>query len=178
MPAQSARSFRLNEAVYQLLKHDGDVTVLMLATLRSRAERSLLYLPEVVTERDRVTRELDVAALVDGELFVGEMKSNNKLTPKEVKNSRFVVRNAQAQTMLFATTARAPGPCRAGECAKCIRDHGEHHADRAWNTGARQLIEDTRRALDRENIRVESHCWYTLVGQHADAEQPLHRFRR
>ena len=178
LPGDVERCFRLNEAAYQLLVHDGDVTVLTLATLRDRALQSLLYLPEIISKRDGVVRELDIAALVDGELVVGEVKSNDKLAAKEVRNSRFVVRNARASRMLFATTSKAQDECAAGDCASCIARHGEHHADNAWSTGAREQVEETRSNLAGEGIKVESLCWYSLVGSHADARQELRPFER
>jgi hypothetical protein len=178
MPGHTPRCFQLNEAIFQLLEHDGEVATLTLAVLRESAELSFLYLPEVVSRRDGVTRELDIAALVDGELVIGEVKSTAKLSKKEIKSSRFVAKNGRARRMLFATTAKQQEHCAAGECDACKAEHGEHHADRAWGPEIREEIRKTRESLAAQGCRVESLCWASLHGVDREQHVPLARFER
>jgi hypothetical protein len=178
MPGNTPRSFQLNEALYQLMEHDGEVATLTLSVLRDSADLSFLYLPEVVSTREDITRELDIAALVDGELVIGEVKSNSSLSQKEIKNSRFVAKNAHARRMLFATMTKHQGHCRAGDCDQCIATHGEHHADMAWGPQIRQEIQKTREILAADGGRVDSFCWHSLHAGFADQHQLLASFRR
>jgi hypothetical protein len=177
LPGNTPRCFQLNEALFELLEHDGEVTTLTLAMLRESASFSFLYLPEIVVSRDGLTRELDIAALVDGELVIGEVKSNKKLTKKEVRNSRFVAKNARAGRMLFATTAKQEEHCAAGDCEACITKYGAHHADRAWGPEVRKEIQRSREILRSDGVQVESLCWHSV---HGDQEEkgPLARFKR
>lgn len=178
MPGDTPRCFQLNEAIFQLLEHDGEVTTLTLAALRESAELSFLYLPEIIVNRDGLTRELDIAALADGELVIGEVKSKNKLTKKEVTNSRLVAKHARAGRMLFATTMKQQGHCAAGECGACQHKYGQHHADMAWKPEVRKEIQKTRALLEPLGTRVESFCWYSLIGRYREKHQPLARFER
>jgi hypothetical protein len=178
MPGNTPRSFQLNEAVYQLIEHDGEVATLTLSVLRSSADLSFLYLPEVISQREAVTRELDIAALVDGELVIGEVKSTAHLTRREIKNSRFVAKNSRARKMLFATTAKQQKHCSVGDCAACIAKYGDHHADRAWGPDVRAEIERTRRILEADGASVESLCWHSLQAGYEQQHEPLARFER
>jgi hypothetical protein len=128
--------------------------------------------------RDQATRELDVAALVDGELVIGEVKSNSKLTKKEIRNSRYVAKNARAGQMLFATTAKHQEHCAASECASCIAKYGKHHADMAWGPEVRKEIKKSRESLQAEGGSVDSFCWYSLHGAFQDQHDPLTHFKR
>jgi len=167
----------LNEALFELLEHDGEVTTLTLAMLREKARFSFLYLPEIVVSRDGLTRELDIAALVDGELVIGEVKSNNKLTKKEVKNSRFVAKNARAGRMLFVTTAKQEEHCAAGDCEACIAKNGPHHADMAWGREVRKEIQRSREILTPDGVLVESLCWHSVHRAQGE-KKSLARFKR
>jgi hypothetical protein len=178
MPGNTPRCFQLNEAIYQLLEHDGEVATLTLSVLRESAGLSFLYLPEVISNCDAVKRELDIAALVDGELVIGEVKSTTKLTKREIKNSRFVAKNSRARRMLFATTAKQQGHCAAGDCEQCVSKHGEHHADRAWGPEVRAEIRKTRESLEEDGGRVESLCWHSLHAANHSQHEPLSRFER
>jgi hypothetical protein len=162
MPGDTARCFQLNEALYQLIEHDGEVATLTLSVLRESAELSFLYLPEVISTCDEVVRELDIAALVDGQLVIGEVKSNSRLTKKEITSSRFVAKRARARRLLFATMTRYQGHCKSGDCGKCIELHGENHADMAWGPEVRTEIQRTREILETEGCSVESLCWHSL----------------
>lgn len=177
LPGNTPRCFQLNEALFELIQHDGEVTTLTLARLRESASLSFLYLPEIVVSKDGLTRELDIAALVDGELVIGEVKSNAKLTKKEIKNSRFVAKHARAGRMLFATMAKEEEHCAAGNCEDCIATHGKHHADWAWSSEIREEIEKTRQALGSEGVKVESLCSYSLHPAQRDPKS-LTRFKR
>lgn len=178
MPAQSERGFQLNEAFYQLVQHHGDVGVLLLALLRDDAKRSLLYVSEVVAvPAVGRPRELDVAALVDGDLLIAEVKSNDRLSTKEVQGSLEVARRTGAKRIAFATTARTQPLCRELDCQRCARDHGVNHRDRAWGDGARALIEAARVDLASRGKSLEVHCFESLVGAHNDFRSELGRFK-
>jgi hypothetical protein len=165
IPANAIRSFRLNEAFYQLRLNNGEVVTLLLAVLRRDARHSLLYLPEVALAHDEAKDgEADVAALVDGELVLGEAKSNDQIANKEMKWYQYVARRTRAKGLVFATTARSQSLCKGLECGKCAEEHGAYHRDYAWKEATRERIEKLREQSAAESgPAIESHCFQSLI---------------
>jgi hypothetical protein len=172
--ADAVRSFRLNEAFWQLRHHNGEVVTLLLANLRDGARRSLLYLPEVqLTAAGMRDGEADVAALVDGDLLLAEAKSNNELSNAEVGWYRTVAARTRARRLIFATTARTKPLCAALDCEACASSHGEHHRDYAWSDASRARVDSTRERLAGRGVSVTTACYRTLVADHDDASAEL-----
>ncbi len=176
VPASNSRTFRLNEAFFMMRQQGGQVVTLTLAALRKQAEESFLYLAETVVRDGATSREVDIAALVDGELVLVEAKSNNSLSANEVAKYRHLARRCGAKRVIFATTARPDVVCGGRSCDGCVAAFGEHHADRAWAVGAQALIQQARTALASDEIAVDTWCFYHLVGQHPTL--PLEEFIR
>lgn len=177
VPAPLVRSFRLNEAFFQMRDHDGQVVTLLLAHLRDEARESFLYLPEAQLSGHGHTREADAVALVDGSLTLAEAKSNNSLSRAEVDWYRFAAGRTRARKLLLATTDRSRPMCRTLDCARCARQ-GKHHRDYAWDDGARARVTDTRSRLAALGVEVETACFNSLVSRHADWNEELAPFRR
>jgi len=176
IPARAGRSFKLNEAFYMLRAQGGQVVTLTLATLRNEAVNSYLYLAETEISDGKSSREVDIAALLDGTLVLAEAKSSTSLLKKEVAKYAYLARRCGARRVIFATTCSGSPECEAGDRNACIQRLGIHHADHAWNHGARDAISRARADLATRGISVESLCWADLVAQHGD--NPLEYFSR
>lgn len=172
-----ARSFRLNEAFYQLQVHDGEVVTLLLASLREASKASFLYLPEAELTKQGQTREADALALVDGDLVLAEAKSNDSLSTREVDWYRYAAQRTKARRLLFATTSQNRPLCKALDCDKCALT-GAHHRDYAWNEATKARLEDARKRLSTHGIEVETVCYHSLVVEQGIADGELSRFER
>ncbi len=172
-----SRSFRLNEAFYQLQTHDGEVVTLLLASLRQASKESFLYLPEAELTRQGQTKEADAIALVDGDLVLAEAKSNNSLSTKEIKWYRYAAQRTKARRLVFATANRDQPLCSSLDCDSCA-EAGAHHRDHAWNDGARAEVADARKRLVAHGITVETHCYRSLVVKQGDTDSELSRFKQ
>ncbi|WP_125727660.1 hypothetical protein [Kibdelosporangium aridum] len=101
--------YSLDQVVTDLLTQNGDVPLLAVAELGS-SKRSVMWAPELLVNWRESQSEIDIAAIIDGKVVVGEAKSNSKLktakksTDKAV--SRFVgtARLLQADHIVLATT--------------------------------------------------------------------------
>lgn len=102
-------SYELNEAVYQFLHHNGAAPVSALQRIRKDTS-SFLSAPELVLTKDQYKSELDVLAIGDGRIYVGEVKTTNRLGPtaaEEAAAIKKVLRAAEAVTadvVVFGTT--------------------------------------------------------------------------
>lgn len=105
IPGRVTRSFRLNEAFYQFLSHDGQVVTLTLLRLRTEANESFLYLPETCLDDGTRVREIDAAMLVDGRLAIVEAKSGDSLSNADVRWYSWLARRTRATRLVFSTTA-------------------------------------------------------------------------
>jgi hypothetical protein len=74
--------YDLDEVVYQMLENNGDVPLLALSTL-THGKASALFLPEAEVEvkgrRGERDIELDMWAVIDGDVAIGEAKSTDFL---------------------------------------------------------------------------------------------------
>ncbi len=106
--------YKLDEIIYQFLNHDGYVGVLALACLKGRTDNSFLFVPDLeLTKRDSTDRkpdlEMDILAVLDGELALGEAKKGNRLgataaiEKKEIKKYCRLADELVAKKLVFAT---------------------------------------------------------------------------
>jgi hypothetical protein len=165
IPANAIRSFRLNEAFYQLRLNNGEVVTLLLAALRESARLSLLYLPEAaLSHPEAKDGEADVLALIDGKLVLAEAKSNNEISSKEAKWYQYVARRTRAKSLIFATTDRTKPLCSNLECSRCRDENGPHHRDYVWNDASRARIQKVREEFQGQGgTQVETFCYAILV---------------
>jgi hypothetical protein len=74
--------YKLDEIVYQFLRHNGYVTLLALDHLRRKAEESFLYTPDIELTKHGETNpsvELDILCVPDGVMMIGEAKKEDRL---------------------------------------------------------------------------------------------------
>lgn len=174
VPASAIRSFRLNEAFYQLRLNNGEVVTLALAALRRQARQSLLYLPEVYLKHDSAKDgEADIAALIDGDLVIAEAKSNNTIEKKEIAWYLHVAQVTKARRLIFASTSRSQPLCSQLKCEACRKEHGPFHRDRAWTDATRERVEQAREAGEDAGVLVETLCYDSLISRHASANDEL-----
>jgi len=76
---EPAWNYALDQVVRNLLEKHGDIPLLAATRLASE-KRSFLWAPELLIEpRDGNTAELDLCVILDGEVVIGEAKSNSRL---------------------------------------------------------------------------------------------------
>jgi hypothetical protein len=122
--------YDLDEVVYQALKHDVRVPILALSKLAEGA-RSVLTRPEAdVTNDDRHVAEIDLWAIIDGKVLLGEAKTVDQLHPNRAKERvaarrlAEVANAATADEVVLATTAPSWNPITIDTMHKAL----EHHA--------------------------------------------------
>ncbi len=108
--------YDLDEVVYQALDHDIRVPILALSQLAEGA-RSVLIRPEADVWRDgEWIAEVDLWAIIDGKVVVGEAKTDDRLDPERAKERKAASRLAQVAAavatdeVILATTASAWNP--------------------------------------------------------------------
>jgi len=84
-PSEPAWFYKLDEMVYQMLKHNGDVTLLTLDTLRRESKGSFQFAPELAIRpqgTEKATLEIDIPCIMNGRIIIGEAKSGDSLASK------------------------------------------------------------------------------------------------
>jgi hypothetical protein len=110
MPLEPSWYYALDEVVYQLLKLDGRVPLLALANMK-KGSRSFLYMPEVHLEGPGLDMEIDLWAIVDGRIVLGEAKKSDEMESRaRAERQRCaelasVVERITADTFVLATAA-------------------------------------------------------------------------
>jgi hypothetical protein len=94
--------YDLDEMVYQALRHDVSAPVLALAKLAQGAQ-SMLVRPEANVYKDKsLLAEIDLWAIIDGQIVVGEAKTVSRLDSTRASERRIAARLAH---VVLATTA-------------------------------------------------------------------------
>ncbi len=120
--------YKLDEIIYQFLRHDGYVGVLALGCLKGRTDNSFLFTPDLeLIKKDSTERkpelELDILAVLDGELALGEAKKGNRLgataaaEKREIQKYSRLAKELVAKKLVFATFSDA----WSGETIKNIK---------------------------------------------------------
>jgi hypothetical protein len=108
--------YKLDEIVYQFLRHNGYVTLLALDYLKRKANDSFLYTPDLELTKDGENdafMELDILCLPDGAMSIGEAKKEDRLgnsKREEIETVRTYNRLAKqigAESLVFATFAES-----------------------------------------------------------------------
>jgi len=106
--------YKLDEIVYQFLRHNGYVTLLALDYLRRKAEESFLYTPDMELTKlgaANASVELDILCVPDGVIMIGEAKKEDRLGSskrQEIETITEYDRLAEqlgADALVFATFA-------------------------------------------------------------------------
>jgi len=163
-PLSPAISFRLNEALYQAYKSNFAVPALTLGLMARLSKTSFIYSPQItLTAGDGQSSELDIVAIMDGDLFVGEAKSGNSIARRKIAGIGQLATSVGAGCVVFSTTCR--DSCHDIDCNECMRNryygdnaftHGSSGVARDW--GTRECIKDARGRLAGVGIQVVSIC--------------------
>lgn len=100
--------YSLNEIVYQGHINDMLVPILTLNHLRQNAKNTFIYVPELELRKNqdyvKPDMEIDICCISDSEMIIGECKSNNKITQKEINKIRNLALKSYLDTVVFSTT--------------------------------------------------------------------------
>jgi hypothetical protein len=94
-PNEPSWFYKLDEMVYQMLHHNGDVTLLTLDALRRESKDSFQFAPELsIKPKDAVksTMEVDIPCIMNGKMIIGEAKSVDTLATKGVTAAQAAVK--------------------------------------------------------------------------------------
>lgn len=126
--ANSEWFFGLHEGVREALAHNQDVTVRTLSVIAGPNVGSFMWLPASNVhaidndgDPDKPLAEVDFVALKDGELVIGECKSNGKFLKKDEAQMERIANLAErvrADRLIFATTADEWKPAAEARIAK------------------------------------------------------------
>jgi hypothetical protein len=114
MPNEPQWSYKLDEMIYLMLKHNGHVPLLTLNSLRVTSKDSFLFCPElrIIPEgSDKTFLEMDICCIVNGKLCIGEAKSTGDLSGKNLtvlqtsNRYRDLALRIGATVVVFGTTA-------------------------------------------------------------------------
>ncbi len=162
-------AFRLNEVFYQAYLNNFTVPVLTLDILARTSRTSFVFSPQIQLDvTDIHSPELDIVAVVDGDVFIGEAKSNDKIKKKNISIIGQVAKRIKSRHVIFSTTSRAS--CTDEECSVCTQspDYGDNSfshgsVDSPENWGTRESIRDLRQRLSAADIQVTSICPEDIV---------------
>jgi hypothetical protein len=122
--------YDLDEVVYQALKHDVRAPILAVSKLAEGA-RSVLTRPEAdVYKGARHVAEIDLWAIVDGKILIGEAKTIDQLDPDRARERAAARRLAEvaaavtADEVIMATTAPDWNPTTVDTMNNALRHHG------------------------------------------------------
>jgi hypothetical protein len=85
-PHEPSWFYKLDEIVYQMIAHNGEVTLMSLHALERRSVGSFLFAPELgIKEKGskKPFMEIDICCVMDGQLMIGEAKSVDTLKTSE-----------------------------------------------------------------------------------------------
>ena len=163
-PPSPSIFFRLNEVLYQAYLNNFTVPTLVLDTLNNSSSGSYIFTPQIKLDATDINSpEIDIVAICDGTLTVGEAKSTNKINKKQLGGLESTALRIKAQHIVVATNSRQS--CRDIDCNVCSRN--AHYADNAFSHGSasdkqswgtRERIGDLRNRLFKQGIRVTSIC--------------------
>jgi len=172
-PHQSEIHYRLHESVYQAHIENMVVPVLTLDFLKTDiAQDSFIYsVPVSIEKGNPRSPDIDIIAIVDGDLFIGECKNPNKLDNEVFNRYDQLVEKVMPDCIVFSTIKR-DNACKKRDCRECSSGViGQFYSDETFthgvssNTeqwGTREKIRDFREKLNTKGISVYTLCAYTL----------------
>ncbi|MEV8504301.1 hypothetical protein AB0368_05635 [Actinoplanes sp. NPDC051475] len=146
--------YRLDHVVRNLLAQHGDVPVLAVHGLADRSQ-SLLWCPEIVLRGEGFEAELDICSVINGEIHVGEGKSNNSLKGDLTleKAASKLVRAARITTADVIVLATSQDGWARGN-----REAVEAALDEQWTIGPRpRVLEMVRVGVDPPDETAKRH---------------------
>jgi hypothetical protein len=115
-PGEPSWFYKLDEIVYQALLNNSIAPILALNALREKCKDSFLFCPELRIRAQRNEKhfmELDICCIPDGQLCIGEAKSNGTLAAKGVSASEAAAKYRDlavklgAAQVIFSTSSPA-----------------------------------------------------------------------
>jgi len=82
--------YGLAEVVYQALRHDADVPIRAIGALRSKPTEVIQQATDSIVSKAGKPFELDLLALVDGRILIGEAKKGNRLESTATRERRWL----------------------------------------------------------------------------------------
>jgi len=170
--------FRLNEALYQAYLNNFAVPTLVLDILSTSSNSSFIFTPQIkLNAADVHSPELDLVAICDGTLTIGEAKSTNKIKKGQLATLESIALGVKARHIVVGTTSRES--CRDIDCNICSKhrhyaddafSHGSTAAPKFW--GTREHVKDLRNRLVKQGIRVTSICAEDLLKGSMERDLP------
>jgi hypothetical protein len=115
-PNEPSWFYKLDEMVYQMLHHNGDVTLLTLDALRRESKDSFQFAPELMIkpkDANKWTMEIDIPCIMNGKMIIGEAKSVDTLAVKGMASAQVVKKYREmaevfgASGVIFSTSMPA-----------------------------------------------------------------------
>ena len=105
-PNEPSWFYKLDEMVYQMLHHNGDVTLLTLDALRRESKDSFQFAPELsIKPKDAIkpTMEIDIPCIMNGKMIIGEAKSVDTLAVKGMTSAQVATKYREMAELLGAS---------------------------------------------------------------------------
>jgi len=167
-PHDSEIHYKLQESFYQAHSENMIIPILTLDYIKSNvAKESFLYsVPLSLEPNNPTSSDIDIVAIVDGEVIIAECKMPNRLENKIFERYGQTARGIMAHRIVFSTINRK-NTCENQDCDKCIELLGETYEDETFSHGVpsnpkqwgtREKIKDFRQKMAQEGILVETLC--------------------
>jgi hypothetical protein len=125
--------YKLDEIVYQFIRHNGHVATLALDRLRMKRENSFLFTSDLELVKrgansEEEKKELDILCIRDGIIILGEAKKENRLGAgggnevHEIRKYFHLAREIGARALVFATFSEAWSPETINNVNRIITD--------------------------------------------------------
>jgi hypothetical protein len=170
-PPSAEIHYRLHESVYQAHKDHMIVPILTLDWLRKGAQHSFVYTTPVLLEKGNPkSPEIDVLAMSDGRVIIGECKVPNRMSKSVYGKYGHLADKISADIILFATATRK-NTCESVDCKLCRQLATDSYADEIFTHGIsanpnqwgdREKIGDFRIRQSQKGITVWSLCTFDL----------------
>jgi len=166
-PHDSEIHYKLQESFYQAHWENMIVPILTLDYIKNNvAEESFLYsVPVSLEPNNPSSSDIDLVAIVDGEVVIAECKIPNKLDNKVFRRYDEIARKTMAHRIVFSTINRK-NTCENKDCKECTKlvgvysdetfSHGVPSNPKQW--GTREKIKDFRGKMAEDGISVTTLC--------------------
>lgn len=112
-PDEPAWFYKLDEIVFQMLNHEGHVTILALDRMRRESPLDFQFAPELEVRTSGAQKwqmEIDICCISGGQIYIGEaktvasLKTDTKSAAKVAEKYRHLADNLVASGVIFSTT--------------------------------------------------------------------------
>lgn len=171
-PPEAEIHYRLHESMYQAHIENMVVPVLTLQWLkRYMCDHSFIYsVPVSLQGGEPSSPDIDIVAIVDGGIIIGECKKPNKLPIKLFDRYSQVAEKVMADAIVLSTISRN-NSCDESDCDRCSKSDDRDYADNAFTHGvpsdskqwgSREKIKDFRNKQSQKGVSVITLCSHDL----------------